>query len=334
MAFNSFERDNSVPEPHLNSGMAGLQMAISTDRVSFGNSTPTARPSIRPKPSVPQKKTHVDELIRVKMELKETIVARDQAYGERDAMADDLLKMQEDIEERDAELKKLSREVWTWREKAEKMSNDKPAQGALTVQSRRLLAMTEEGSPRTREVNIQSEDNLPEARKKIRQLTAALAESNALLDKKTSVGSEYQRDQQASSAEDQQQFQMQLAQSEDYWRSQLIEHQKLRQAAESALHSMREIYEQKLKDVELETRSSIEQLQHQLRERDTAREEQSGCVKIPSHINEELEHLRQLVIDQETKINDQRQCAEQFRRMSERLTTQIKQANWEERIRW
>lgn len=267
------------------------------------------------------------------MELKETKEARDQAYGERDAMADDLLKMQEDIEDRDAELKKLSREVWIWREKAEKMSIDKPAQEALTVQSRRSLAMTEEDFPRTREVNIQSEDDLAEARKKIRQLTAALAESNALLDKKTSVGSEYQRNQQASSAEDERQFQMQLAQSEDHWRSQLIEHQKLRQAAESALHSMRGIYEQKLKDVELEARSSIWQLQYQLRERDGAREEQSGCVKILPHVNEELEHLRQLVIDQESMINDQRQCAEHFRRMSERLTTQIKQANSEKRIR-
>ncbi|KAK3636660.1 hypothetical protein LTR56_000847 [Elasticomyces elasticus] len=45
--------------------------------------------------------------------------------------------------------------------------------------------------------------------------------------------------------------------------------------------------------------------------------------------NEELEVLRKLVNEQECKLNDQLQCVEHFRRMSERLTTHVKQAHRE-----
>ncbi|KAK4889332.1 hypothetical protein LTR27_011869 [Elasticomyces elasticus] len=45
--------------------------------------------------------------------------------------------------------------------------------------------------------------------------------------------------------------------------------------------------------------------------------------------NEELEVLRKLVTEQECKLHDQLQCVEHFRRMSERLTTQVKQAHRE-----
>ncbi len=50
-------------------------------------------------------------------------------------------------------------------------------------------------------------------------------------------------------------------------------------------------------------------------------------MEIDSAGNEELERLRRLAAEQEGRVDEQRQCAEQFRRMSERLTTQVKQAN-------
>ena len=50
-------------------------------------------------------------------------------------------------------------------------------------------------------------------------------------------------------------------------------------------------------------------------------------MEVDSGGNEELERLRLLAAEQEGRVNDQHQCVEQFRRMSERLTTQVKQAN-------
>lgn len=315
--------NNSVPgpEPDLNSGMAGLQMAMST---SSGKGTPATGTTPRAKPSVPQKKTHIEEMLRLRKEVEEMRDARDQAFGERDAMADDLLKAQEDFEEKDEALSKMSREVWTWREKAEKLSNDLADERRLLAQGRRALVEGNASHSGTREANGRNEAELTQ---QVQQLTAALAESKALLSAKTSAVSTPEIDQQASMQEAQRQFQAQLAQVEDRWRSQGVEQQKLLKAAEGSLHDTREYYENKLRDVELQARSHIEEQQRRLQEIEVSLQGRSQEMEVDSGGNEELERLRRLAAEQEGRINDQRQCAEQFKRMSERLTTQVKQAN-------
>lgn len=315
------------PEPDLNSGMAGLQMAIFTKETSSGKGTPATGPTPRAKPSIPQKKDHVDEVLRLRKELKEVKEARDQAYGERNAMEDDMLKIHEDLEKKDEELSKMSREVWTWREKAEKLSNDMTDNRRLAAQSRRSLVGGNASFPATREASGRNEAELAQARQQVQQLTAALAESQALLSAKDSTVPTPEVDQQASTQETQRQFQEQLAQVEDHWRSQVVEQQNLRQAAESGLQNTREYYENKLRDVELQARSQIEEQQRRLQETETGLQEQLQQMEVDSGGNEELERLRRLTAEQEVRVNDQRQCAEQFRRMSERLTTQVKQAN-------
>ena len=326
MTLHTSMYNNSVtsPEPDLNSGMAGLQMAISTRETFSGKGTPATGTTPRAKPSIPQKKTHIDELLRLRKELEEMREARDQAYGERDAMADDVLKAQEGVEEKDEELSKMSREVWTWRDKAEKLSNDMADERRPAAQGRRSLVGGNARSPVTREANGRNEAELAQARQQVQQLTAALAESDALLNAKTSTVHAPEVDQQASTQEAQRQFQAQLAQAEDHWRSQALEQQKLRQAAEGGLHDTREYYENKLRDVESQARSQIEEQQRRLQETETGLQ---GRMEVDSGGNEELERLRRLAAEQEGRVDDQRQCAEQFRRMSERLTTQVKQAN-------
>lgn len=315
------------PEPDLKSGMAGLQMAISTKETSSGKGTPALGSTPRAKPSIPQKKTHIDELLRLRKQLEDLKDDRDQGYAERDAITDDLLKLQEDVEklqedvkEKDEELSKKLREVWTWREKAEKLSNDMANERHIAAQGRRSLVGGTASSPMAKEANNRNEAELAQMRQRIQEWTAALADSDALLSAKSATVLAPKVDQQASTQEAQRHFQAQLARAEDHWRSQVVEQQKLRQAAESSLHATGHFYENKLRDVESQARSQIEEQQRRFQETETRIEVDSGG-------NEELERLRRLTAEQEGRVNEHRQCAEQFRRISERLTTQVKQAN-------
>lgn len=285
----------------------------------------------RAKPSIPQKKNHIDELLRLRKELEEMREARDQACGERDDMADDLLKIQEDLEEKETQLSKLQREVWSWREKAEKRSNTSADERQLTAQNRRSYGGGTASSLGAKEANSKTEAELAQARQQIRQLTASLAESKALLSAKTSTVAAPEITQQPSTQEAQRQFQAQLAQVEDHWRSQVAEQEKLRQAVEGELHTSRDQYENRLRDVESQARSQIEGHQRRIQEVEAQLQGSAQQMEIDSGGNDERERLRQLVTEQEASINEQRQCAEQFRRMSERLTTQVKQANLEKR---
>jgi hypothetical protein len=125
---------------------------------------------------------------------------------------------------------------------------------------------------------------------------------------------------QASSDDLQRQIQAQLTQADERWRSHIAaEQHRLREASDANSNMMREYYENKLKSIETQVRSQVEA--------ETRLQGGMQQMEIDSKDDEELDRLRRVTADQENRANDQHQCAEQYRRMSERLTTQVKQAN-------
>lgn len=75
------------------------------------------------KPNIPQKKTHVDEMFQLMRELEDVTKARDEAVEVKDMVAEDLPTIQEEVQEKDNELRKLFKEVWAWRDRTGKLSS-------------------------------------------------------------------------------------------------------------------------------------------------------------------------------------------------------------------
>ena len=309
-----YNRPVPGPEPDLSGGMAGLQMATSTMESSSRNGSP-ASGTPRAKPIIPQKKNHIDELLRLKKELEAVQEAREQACGERDAMENDLLNAQEALEESEEALKKMSREVWTWREKAERVPKDTADEKRLGAQGRRSFAERPSSASSSREANNKTEAELAEARQEVQRLASALTESQTRLSAMGSFS--------PAADVDQRQAQAQMEQLESRLRSE----EKLRRAADASLHDTSAYYQEKLKEVEMQARTQIEQQQRRIQEAEAQLQGGLQRMDVDSGDNEELERLRKLTAEHERKVDEQRQCAEQYRRMSERLTTQVKQAN-------
>jgi chromosome segregation ATPase len=280
------------PAPGIN---AAMEMATETSSI----------PS-KPKPSIPQKKNHVHELVRLKKELAEVQDARDM-------MEVEILKLQEDVEEKDKQLNELSQELWTWKDRAESWILP-----TLTAQER---------SPK--DVDRASETELAQARQEIQRLTAALAESEATIRQHTSATSVTQSSNPASEDEFRARFESEFAKAQEQWRTQVNQENKLRVAAEGSLHSTREYYENKMKEVEQQAQTRIAEQQRLAQEAKSSSlpSASSQPMEIDSVDTGEIEALRDKVNDLENRIKEQHQCTEQYRRMSERLTTQVKQAD-------
>lgn len=353
-------------QPDLSSGMAGLQMALSTKTTSAEQGSMATGPPLKAKPNIPQKKSHVEELVRLRKELEEVMAARDQTAAERDAMADDLLQLQEEVEQKDQELRNMSRDMRELRAKAERPP----------VPSKRALDHGLPTSPGMRDANAKLEADLAQAQQEVRDLKASLADSksalvnskdlvadlkaaladskSALVDSQTSVidlkaalahsesavaASELslatQNQQMPSSAARDQaglgeagrQTEATLGEAETHWHTQLSNEQKLRETAESNLRSVTERYETELKT----TRQKYKQQKRRLEKAETELQEHSQRMDIDSGSPEEVARLRGLLDERNAAIEEQRRRVDQFRRMSERLTTQVKQATLAQR---
>lgn len=298
------------PEPDINSGMAALQMVMSPKETPSRGSPAPGTPKM--KPTIPQKNKSIDEYLRLKKELEEVKEARD-------LMEDDLLKAQEDLEEREKELKQKSREVWTWREKAEKLSNEMVNERRHQGQGQRSPMSANASALASREASARNEKELAEARQQIQELTAALSEAKTHLSAKESDSGPSGLDQESLSRLEDQIGQLQI---------QCRSEEKLRRAAEASLQNTSQFYQNKLESAEAQARIQIEDQRRQIQELQT----EGGLQRmdIDSGGNEELERLRRLTAEQEGRIEEHRRCAEQFRSMSERLTSQVKQGKQSE----
>ena len=264
------------PEPSIDLGMAGLQTTTSSGDTPAGSGLPTSATASRAKPKVPQKKSNLEELVRLRNELEEVRGARDEAHGQRDAMEDDLLKSQDDLEMKDKELTRLAGDVNIWKEKANDLSRQ-------ALQARR---------------------------------TAGVA---------------YQTDQETAVQQDQTELHRQLAQVQESCRSRVAEEKGLREAAEATLVQTKEDYEVKLRDIESQARAHMEVQQQQLLQAQTELQGQTEKMDVDFGSNGDVEHLRKVNAELETRINEQYRCTEQFKRMSERLTSEVRQAKQAEK---
>lgn len=294
-------------------------------------SPPTSGP--KPKPSIPAKNKNVDDFARLRKEL-------DEAKEARDAMEDDLLNAQEEleakeaelkqktkeVEEKDIELKQKSREVWTWREKAEKLSNEMADERRSPGPGKRSPPVPPSTTSfASREASMRSEKELAEARRQLEELKSALTEANAKLEaKEWDIVPPDLGQQSPAAQENVRNLENQINQLQDQCRSE----QKLRRAAEGNLEGTRNYFEGQLKDMETQARTRIDEQQRQLQELQS-----SGMQRMEVDLgnNEELERLRRVSAEQEQKMDELRQCSDQYRRMSERLTSQVKQMSTSQR---
>lgn len=308
----------SIPEPDLTSGATALQTTSPNEQRASPNKMSPPVASQKAKPNIPKKKTHVDEMFRLKRELEEAKKARDEATEIKDMMAEDLLTTQEEVQEKEDEVRKISKEVWAWRDKAERLSSQVKEQ-----KTRQSLMGTETISASTREVNVKREMEQMQMHQQIEQLTAALAEKDAQLIEKAYVAAGSEDQLQSSIQEAQLRFDLELKQKEDQLRSQLAEEQKLRQAAEANLKSTKDYYESRHRDTEQLASTKIEEERKRSQATESALNDQMNRMEIDLTSQQQQE---QLVATYEAEIRDQRQRCNQFKKTSERLTTQMKQA--------
>ena len=258
----------SVPEPDINSGATALQTTSINETATSPAKYSHSSASQRAKPNIPQKKTHVDEMFRLKRELEEALKTRDEAVEMRDMIAGDLLTAQEELKEKDDELSKWSKEAWTWRDKAENLSSQ------ITKQKTEQSLIEKEAISATgrkeKEINEAEQRRMQQ---QIDQLTAALAEKDAQLIRNAAVPTS----------------------SDEHLRSHSAKEQTPRQVAKADLRSTKGALDEHT--IRMETQSTSEK-QH-----------------------------KQVIATYEAELRDQRQRCNQFRKTSERLTTQIKQAN-------
>lgn len=92
---------SSAPEPDLDSGAMALQTTAVTTPASV-SPRPTA--AMKVKPSVPQKKDHMDEMYRLRKE-------KDDAIKMKNMMEDELLQTQDELQEKDDEVERLYKQI-------------------------------------------------------------------------------------------------------------------------------------------------------------------------------------------------------------------------------
>ncbi|KAK0328528.1 hypothetical protein LTR82_000459 [Friedmanniomyces endolithicus] len=229
-------------------------------------------------------------------------------------MADDLLKLLEDVEKKDEELKEMAGKVWTRKDEAQKMSGDEATEMHRSAQvggGDGIYSMPSEASSKEKVGFTGASD----ARLRSYIATQAFTVPVSQVGKQIWMQDAHHP------------YQIQLAQVEESWRSQMDAEHKLRQATEDRLYNMKQSCEARMKEVESQARIRIAEQQRRLQETEVAVKGRSPQAGINSGWTDGLDLMHQLVADQEVEINNEYQRAEQFRRMSERLTTQVKHSN-------
>lgn len=241
----------SGPEPDLGSGAMLLRTSAPTASAS---ESPRPNAPAKAKPSVPQKKTHMDEIYRLRKEKDDTIKVKNM-------MEEELLQIQDELQDKDDEVERLYKQI--------QELNAKLAEAdARLKQSAAMNGNRDPGMPRSRLDAT--------AKVKIEQL-----------------------------------------------RAQLDEAQKEKFAAQAELKIAQESFDQRLLEAQQSANTQIEAVQKHAQS-ETGLNEQMGRMEIDS--GNRQQHA-QTIAKLEEEIQDQRRRCEQFRRTSERLTTQIKQVN-------
>lgn len=284
------------PEPDFTSG-AVLQ-TTGMDR--------SALASQKGRPAIPQKKKNIDDMYRIKKELEDALSAKDEAVQTRDMMAMDLLSKEEDLEEALNEIGTLKSQV-----------EEQTVQLLQQSQRQSISAKGKVPTPPARESKAKLQAEHMQMRQQIEQLSAALAEKDLRLSPSAVPPINTNDQLQRSMAETQTRLQSELQQKEVQFHTRLAEEQRLRQTAEAELAQIKIQYETQLKA----THALVEEEKKRTQASELALNEQMNRIDLDSTSHQQHE---QVVASYEEKLQNQRQRCEQFRRTSERLTTQIK----------
>jgi len=295
------------PDPNLDAGLAALQTTI--PRETAMSTTPSVI-SPRSRPSIPQKKNHVDEVFRLKRELEVAFQSRDEAIETRDMMADDLLTAQEQLQEKEEEFAKISKELWTWKDKAEKLSSELSEQKNLKphLGKRPVPVPVKDTSTAIQAENMR-------LRQQIEKLNTVVAEKDSQLQETAMMMTDSHSHSQSLIQEARQQWEAELSQKETQFKLKLEEQQRKCEAAEAQLQVQVQTGQQMMTQLEAEkNRAQLAEL---------SLGEHAARMEVDSTSQQER---AQLIDKYEAEIQDQRQRCEQFRRSSERLTSKMKQA--------
>lgn len=287
----------STPEPDFASG-AVLQ-TTGMDGPAFA--------SQKARPIIPQKKKNIDELYRIRKELEDALRTKDEAVEMKDMMAMDLLSKEDELEE-------ALKEIGTLKKQVEEQS----IQLLEQKQRQSILAKGKAPTPPARESTAKMQAEHMQMRQQIEQLSAVLAEKDAQLSASAALAVNTDDQLQRSITETQMRLQSELQQKESEFQTRFAEEQSLRQTAEAELTRTKIQYETQLKA----TLALVEEEKKHTQASELALNEQMNRMNLDSTSQQQHE---QIVASYEEKLRDQRQRCEQFRRTSERLTTQIKQ---------
>lgn len=125
MAANGyFQPVGSGQEPDALPTAAGLEQIVMRETTSSSIQSRAQTSPKQAKPEIREKKTHVDEIFRLKKELSELREEVDEAYEKLDKMALDLVEAQEKLLEKENDWGGKEDEVKYWRETAERLSTE------------------------------------------------------------------------------------------------------------------------------------------------------------------------------------------------------------------
>jgi len=224
VASKSLTSRNSSDTADLDPRAIGLETAVANNITSAGDMS--AAMEERPlKPQPPPKKAHLDEVIRLKKELEEIREEKGQAEEMTDMMGQDLQIAQEEVENKDDELRRkeaellnCGEELKNWRQKAQSLSSEVQEEKRLAAgikqsiemqevavsswmgnesgkgeellrlrdQVANLIASLATKDAEKKEAGLQTEEELSYLRKQVEQLTTSLTEKE---DRMKSIGS-------------------------------------------------------------------------------------------------------------------------------------------------
>lgn len=245
----------SVPEPGLGSGAMALQ---TTSRTTSAPELPRPNAPMKAKPSVPQKKNHMDEIFRLRKE-------KDDAIKKKNMMEDELLQTQDELQEKDEEVERLY--------------------------------------------------------KQIQELNAKLAEADARLKQSTAMNNNNNN---RDTGMPRSRLDATAKTKIEQLRAQLDEAQKEKYAAQAELKIAQESLDEQLLEAQNSANAQMEAVQKRAQASEVSLNEHMDRMEIDS--GNRQQHAR-TIAKLEDEIQYQRQRCDQFRKTSERLTTQIKEVN-------
>ena len=312
---------SNIPDP--DPGTIGLEIADTNSTLSaVDKSAAMAERTFRPQP--PPKRAHIEEILRLKKELEDTRVEKEEAEEMTMNMCQDLQLAQEETEKKTVELsrreadhRKCEEELQHWRQKAQRLSVEISEERRMVAAMKQSLETQDAVVSSPTNNQLGNEEELSKLRKQVVQLTATLSVKDNHMN---------------SVNENEARLEAQLAQEQELRRvaettlqatkqkmtSTSSREQELRHAAESSLRIAKEEYE--IKSREADERTVLQIAEMQKRAQDAEASLQEHTKEVGGDREQLLQHIHSL----ESELQDQRKSHDFFKKNSERLSREIR----------